>query len=67
MFEELTILIREIDSKNWDIHDVRIFVDRMLNHGASYHQAREYVEKVKKVDELQRAGDYTAAVIEALR
>ena len=49
LYETLVTLIREIDSGHWDKDDVRRFADRMLNHQADYHKARNYVNRCKNI------------------
>jgi hypothetical protein len=51
LYETLVTLVREIDSGNWSVNDVRRFTDRMLNHQADYHEAHDYVNRVKWVED----------------
>jgi len=48
--ETLVIILTNIDAGRWSKHDVRNFVDRILNHGATTREAVRYVYRTIKLD-----------------
>ena len=47
--KHLITILTNIDHGHWHKHDVRMYVDRMLNHGASPEDAEKYTERCIKV------------------
>ena len=48
--ETLVIILTNIDAGRWSKHDVRDFVDRILNHGATTQNAVRYVSRIIAVN-----------------
>jgi len=44
--EALVIILTSIDSGRWNKHDVRNFVDRILNHDATTEEAEDYMRRL---------------------